>query len=150
MIISPLFLILFSVICYFLILLFRNFLSRSFPHSVGCEIQLFLGDNSLTLEGIVDTGNSLKDSFGLGEIIIVDTSVATQILDDSLGENEKNSRYRAVPCSTVSGVEILDGYRIDRVQIFYNNRIDKFKNPILAISKSPIEDCKAIVNPESL
>ena len=148
--ISPLFLIIFSVVGYFLVVFFRNFVAKSFPKSAECKIQLFFKDNSINLEGIVDTGNSLKDGFGISEIIIIDASTAKQILHDCITETEKNSRYRAIPCSTVSGVEILDGYRIDSAIISYNKKIYKFKNPVLAISKSPLVDCKAIVNPESL
>ncbi len=145
--ISPLFLILFSIAGYFLVLLLRKTLKKSFSQSTYCEVTVFCADKSLTLSGIADTGNSLKDVFGLSQIFITEESV----IDVLLGEEAQNpARFRKVPCSTVAGERLLDGYRIDEARVLYNNKKYDFKNPILAVSATPLIDSKIIVNPENL
>lgn len=145
--ISPLFLILFSVLGYFGVLIARRLLKRNFMQNTYCDITLCCGQNSLNLSGIVDTGNSISDVFGMSQIFITDAAVVNSLL----GEEKQNpTRIRKIPCSTVSGEGILDGYRIDKASVLYNNKKYEFKNLILAVSSTPLVDTKIIVNPETL
>lgn len=143
--ISPLFLILFSVIGYFCVLLLRRLLENTFPQNTKCEVTIYLADKKLYLCGIADTGNSLRDVFGISQIFITEET----IVDAILGEEKQNpTRFRAIPCGTVTGEKLLDGYRIDKAEINYNKRKFEFKNPVLAVSHAPLDDCQIIVNPE--
>lgn len=145
--ISPLFLILFSVIGYFGVMLLRRLLKRTFSHNIYCNVTAYCGERFLSLDGIVDTGNSLKDVFGLSQIFIT----GGDIIDTLLGDEKQNpARFRKIPCGTVAGEKLLDGYRIDSIEIFFEKRKYEFKNPILAVSNTPLSDCKIIVNPENL
>lgn len=145
--ISPLFLILFSVIGYFVVLLLRKLLKKTFPQNTYCDVAVSCGNRSLKLSGIVDSGNSLTDVFGLSQIFITEE----KIIDALLGEERKNpARFRKIPCSTVAGERLLEGYRIDGAVILYNNKKFDFKNPVLAVSTTPLIDSKIIVNPENL
>lgn len=142
--ISPLFLILFSVLGYAITVVLKSVFEKRFPQSIGCTVTVFCEDRALKLEGIADTGNSLDDVFGMSQIFITDAEIA----DALIKHGEQNVRYRAVPCSAVTGTQILDGYRIDRAEVLYKNKKYSFKNPVLAISRVPLDDCKIIVNPE--
>lgn len=145
--ISPLFLILFSVTGYFGVVLFRKIFKRPFAPNTYCDVTVFCKENSLKLSGIVDTGNSLVDVFGISQIFITDE----QIIDALLGKyKEEPVIQRKIPCSTVTGQSLLDGYRIDRAEVSFNNKKFSFKNPLLAVSDIPLDDCKIIVNPENL
>ncbi len=148
--ISPIFLILFSVSGYFLTSLLRRLFAKKFPQSAECEVTLFINGKSLTLSGIIDTGNSIKDTFGIAEIIIVDADSADRLLGNDRHTDELARRYRAIPCTTVGGTEILNGYRIDQAQIIYNNKNQTIKNVIIAISRAPLTGAQAIINPESI
>ncbi len=145
--ISPLFLILFSVIGYFLVLLLRKLLKRTFSQNTYCDAIVSCGNRSLKLCGIVDSGNSLKDVFGFSPIFITEKAVVDTLLCE---EKQNPTRFRKIPCSTVSGERLLDGYRIDNAQINFNSQKYAFKNPVLAVSAIPLDDCKIIVNPENL
>lgn len=142
--ISPLFLILFSVLGYIAVSILRRVLENKFPQNTSCEVTVLCAERALTLIGIADTGNSLDDVFGLSRIFITEAEVVDALVDCS----ERKTRYRAVPCSTVTGTEILDGYRIDGAEILYKRRKYTFKSPVLAVSREPLDGCKIIVNPE--
>lgn len=145
--ISPIFLILFSVIGYFVVLILRRLLKRTFSQKTYCDVTVCCGSNTLKLCGIVDTGNSLTDVFGLSQILITESSVVDMLLNT---EKQNPARFRKIPCGTVTGERLLDGYRIDEATILYNNKKYFFKNPVLAVSNTSLDDCKIIVNPENL
>lgn len=148
--VSPIFLIMFSVLGYFLTVILRRLLAKKFPQSAQCEVTLFINNKSINLSGIIDTGNSLKDTFGISEIIIVDSSIADRLLGTNRHIDEFARRYRAIPCTTVGGTEILDGYRIDHAQIIYNRKKYSIRNVVLAVSCSPLSGAQAIINPDTI
>ena len=145
--ISPLFLIIFSVIGYFAVVLLRKIFKKPFADSTYCTVSVFCGDKSLMLTGIADTGNSISDVFGTSEIFITEKGA----VDALLGEQINNpARFRKIPCVTVTGEKLLDGYRIDYAEVGFNSKKYSFKNPVLAVSAAPLIDSQIIVNPESL
>ena len=145
--ISPLFLVLFSVIGYFGVVLLRKFLKKPFSDNTYCSVTAFCEERTVTLSGIADTGNSVTDVFGFSEIFITEQVFA----DLLLGEQKNNpSRIRKIPCATITGENLLDGYRIDSAEVTFNNKKHSFKNPILAISPTKLHECQIIVNAESL
>ena len=145
--ISPLFLIIFSVIGYFAVVLLRKIFKKPFADNTYCTVSVFCGDKSLMLTGIADTGNSISDVFGTSEIFITEKSA----VDALLGEQINNpARFRKIPCVTVTGEKLLDGYRIDYAEVGFNSKKYGFKNPVLAVSLAPLIDSQIIVNPESL
>ena len=68
----------------------------------------------------------------------------------NVDENEKiKLRYRTVPCGTVSGGDVLEGFRCDSAKINYNNKFLILEKPILALSKIPLkENYSLILNPK--
>lgn len=145
--ISPLFFIVFSVIGYFCVVLLRKILRKNFPENIYCDVIINNDMQSIKLSGIVDSGNSLTDVFGLSQIFITDENTVNMLLSN---EKHNPARLRKIPCSTVAGKRLLDGYRIDNTVVLYNGKKYDFKNPVLAISATPLSDCKIIVNPETL
>lgn len=148
--VSPVFLIVFSVVGYFAVTVLRRIIAKTFPQNVKCGVTLCCFDKSLNLCGIADTGNSVKDAFGLSEIFITEPRTIDTLLGTDKTSEQCTTRYRAIPCNTVTGSEILDGYRIDKAVVIYNNRKFYFKNPVLAASRVALDDCDVIVNPEIL
>ena len=152
--ISPSILIVLSAVFYILVSLLRYILSKNNKESSQCEVKIILGQNAIHTKAIVDTGNSLSDAFGLSQVIIVDKSLAQRLLgdlDNTKSKEEMVSRYRVLPCNTVSGTTLLEGYRCDKAYLKYEGNELKLSRPIIAISKTPIEgECKAIINPRSV
>lgn len=145
--ISPIFLIVFSLVGYFATVLIRKIVKKEFSQNVYCNVYVTCEDKSANLPGIADTGNSLVDIFGVSPIFITEESVADMILG---AQKQNPARFRKIPCGTVTGEKLLDGYRIDYAQVQFENKKYSFKNPILAISATKLKDCQIIVNPENL
>lgn len=149
--ISPLFLIVFSIIGYFISVLLRSLLSKHAALSETCEITVYADGNSTGMTAIVDTGNSIEDVFGTSEIIIADEGAVQSLFGDFRNDESLKCRYRALPCSTVSGEDLLDGYRCDKACISHNGKITELKKPVLAVSKTRMTgDYSAVINPKSL
>ena len=148
--ISPTFLILFSVIGYFISAGVGILLRKKGQSATRCNVCMILGEKSVSSDGLLDSGNSLYDAFGLSQVIIVNRSTVTELFGDNLNTDFCQSRYRTLPCSTVSDTTLLDGYRIDSAEITVAPKTVLLKKPILAISKTALVDCGALVNPNIL
>ncbi|MBQ3547914.1 MAG: sigma-E processing peptidase SpoIIGA [Clostridia bacterium] len=150
--ISVLALLGFTVFGYIIFSLLFKIFSRSSPLASDCSITVFVNGKSITLSGIVDTGNSIEDIFSQGEIIICGPKVKEKLFGgyDIRGNTALKTRYRLLPCSTVSGADLLEGVRCDKAVILVNNKTITLKKPILAFSKTELQDSEAIINPNIL
>ena len=147
--ISPLVLILSTVIFYFGFILISNIFASRSKTAEKCEITLYADEKSVNFTAIIDTGNSIEDIFGKSEIIIADKSVYYSLFGNIENSDKLKLKYRIVPCSTVSGTDYLDGYRCDTARIKTKEQEIKLNKPILAVSKEAIkEDYSAIINPK--
>lgn len=148
--ISPTVLIIASLAAYILFMIFSAVFSKTSKFAERCEITISADGGSITMEGIIDTGNSIEDILGNSEVIIADKSyVKTLFGDINPVTNEKlKPRYRLMPCGTVSGGGTLEGFRCDTALITDGEKSVKLEKPILAVSKTPLnDDYSAIVNP---
>lgn len=151
--ISPTVFIFITLVSYCLFMVFSLIFKGSAKHGERCEIKLTAGENSVNFNALVDSGNSINDVFGNSEIIIADKSIAVSLFDSlDLVENPKlSTRYRVIPCNTVSGSDLLSGYRCDNAEIKTDSQKISIKNPVLAISKVSLDDgYDGIINPEIL
>lgn len=151
--ISPLILISSTVLGYFLYIVFQKLFAVSSDTAKRCDVTLYAFGKNVGLTAIIDTGNSLTDIFSNSEIIIVDLSVAKTLFGEISIENNPllATRYRSIPCHTVSGGSIMDSFRCDTGEIYLEDKTISLNNPIIAISKTPIkEDYSAILNPKIL
>ena len=149
--VSPMFLIIFSVVGYFAAAVLRKIFSKNAPCAERCTVRFFLDGKSTECEAIVDSGNSLEDIFGSGEIIIADAATARRIFGEENERQRLKPRYRAIPCSGVAGAGLLDGWRCDKAYIMCGGERRELARPIIAVSKEPFGgDYGAIINPRSL
>ena len=149
--ISPAVLIGVSVITYLLFMLLRAIFSGTSQLAERCEITVTAEEKSITMDAIVDTGNSIKDYISGCEVIIADGEFVKALLGSDNPDTDANleKRYRILPLSTVSGGGTLDGFRCDSAVVSDGKRTVKLEKPILAVSKTPLrDDYQAIVNPE--
>ena len=151
--ISPLVLILSTVSGYFLYLFLSKIFALPSKTAKSCSLTLYALGKSVGLTGIIDTGNSITDILSGSEIIIVDKAVAVSLLgtENFLSDPVYATRYRTVPCDTVMGRSLLEGFRCDMGEIRFEDKIISLNNPIIALSKTPIkENYSAILNPKIL
>ena len=149
--ISPTVLLLTSVMAYLIFMAASILFQRTSSLAETCFVTVTAEGKSITMEGIIDTGNSLEDAFGGGEIIIADVSCVESLFGEKTFFNDEKmqARYRMIPCGTVSGSGALDGYRCDRAVVSDGKKNVMLEKPILAVSKTPLHDTyTAIVNPK--
>lgn len=151
--ISPVILIAATVIGYFIYMGLSKMFASSSKFAQKCEITISADGRTVGATAIIDTGNSISDIFGNSEIIIADKAVLLSLFGNlDITENEiLQSRFRTVPCGTVSGGDILEGFRCDTAKIIYGEKTLTVKKPVVAISKMPLsENYSAILNPKIL
>lgn len=144
-------LIICTVVFYFGFILLSKIFASNSRTAVKCEVKVYLNENITEFTAMLDTGNSLSDFFGNSEIIIVEKEVAEELLwSTDLNLNpELKSRYRIIPLNTVSGLDMLDGFRCDSAIAVLNNETVYINNPVIAISKTSFDSgYKAIINPK--
>lgn len=146
--ISAVALIVFTVFFYLLFIVLTRFFSSSNAFAEKCSITVWYNGIKTEFEAIVDTGNSVSDLFGNSEVIIIDKREAQKIFGSTdYLSSELKTRYRAIPCTTVSGYDILDGFRLESAEIKVEDAEIILKNPILAVSKVKLEN-GGIINPK--
>lgn len=151
--ISPYVLVFATVIAYFVFVFLFKIFGRTAENAVQCEVEIFADGKCESFSGILDTGNSVEDIFGNSEIIIADEKVLKNLFGETdIQINQKiANRYRIVPCSTVSGNDMLEAYRCDEAVITSGKRKAVVKKPVVAVAKAPINDgYMAVLNPKIL
>ncbi len=149
--ISPLVLVAATVLAYLIFTVLSVIFRRSAATAAECSVTVFAENEKIEITAIADTGNSLKDTFGKSEVIIADKSVISALFGETdIAKNPSlSARFRVVPCSTVSGEGIMEGFRCDGAEISLAGRSITLDRPILAVSKTPLRDgYNAIINPE--
>lgn len=150
--ISPLALTVSTVIFYVAFIIFNKIFKSTCNFAEKCEITVFSDNKSISLTAIIDSGNSVEDFLGKSEIIITDSNSFESLFGKiDIDSREYKKRFRIVPCSTVTGEDVLKGLRCDNAVVKVNNEKINVKKPILAVSKVKFDEgYNAIVNPKIL
>ncbi len=154
--ISPLFLILSTVVCYAVISFISKLLSRrrSIP---ACTVDITLGDKCLSLKAMVDTGNTLHDSLSGLPVIIIDNQSGLNLLGVDLNDIDTDTLimldlngFRLIPCSSAVGKACLPAFRPDSLMLCVNNEYS-FLKAYVAVSQAMLADgFSAIVGAQSI
>lgn len=147
--ISPVFLIVFSVAGFLISSVFTHIFALRHKRAVFCFLTLSFCGKTADFSAVIDTGNSITDPFGGGAVIIADRKKCRGVFGD-LSPEIYPEKYRAVPCGTVSGTAILDGFRFDSATVTTKNKRVILKSPVIALSAVPLCDCEAIINPADI
>ncbi len=150
--ISPIVLVGVTVATYLLFVLLNRIFSPTSKTAEKCEITVEIDGKRQKLSAILDTGNSIVDLFSKSEIIIADKKAVKSVFGDiEVAKKVKKNRYRIIPFSSVSGADMLDGFRCDSAYVKSKDKTVVLDKPILAISKTALcDDYNAIVNPKIL
>ena len=144
--ITPMFLIGFSVAGFLIFTVTSSLFARRHTAAKLCDVTLVFCGKKADFKAVIDSGNSVCDTFTQRAIIITDAKKCRRVFGE-LNAELYPEKYRAVPCSTVSGGTLLDGFRCDGGKITADNKTVNLKGPIMALSGTPLCDCEAIVNP---
>ena len=121
----------FSLIILMMIGVLRLFIMM-FSNSINqksVRILIEIGDKSIGLDAMIDTGNLVKDPMNMNPVIFIKKSYAEKILPSEITElchldtlsPEFRKRIRLVPVTRNSETHVMTGVRVDRVMVFNGN-----------------------------
>ncbi len=144
--ISPLALILSAAVFYLLL----SAAGLIFPRAKAQKdfvVTLVLSDRKKTFSGFDDSGNKLTDPFGGRTVIIVNRE---DILPLAGEEGFQKNRFCLLPCGTVTGSALLEGYRLDKAIIKRGSKTAEIYSPIAAFATEKTEKDRAIINLDNI
>lgn len=143
-------LIICAVIVYLAVSVILYFTHKKAFKNQFCDILIEFGECSAKLRAFFDTGNSLTDNFSNSAVVLVDkNALLTQTARSA--EPLLKKRYRILPCKTVGGCSILEGFRADKMILYTEKQKKEFYDPIVMFSNTAIKDgYDAILNTEIL
>ncbi len=143
--ISPLMLILLSVLCYFIITLVNRVTGRQAPKDLYCRIVVSCGGAVCDCAAKVDTGNSLREPFSNDPVVVVFEQTAAKVIP-----TEGSLNFRMVPFSDISGEGLLRAFRPDRLTVYSGGKVLAITDVYIAVSSARPGDCDALINPDIL
>ncbi len=136
-------LIILTVVCYFVLTLIFRLSKRSAPDNKIYSVTLVNGGKSVTVNALLDTGNTLRDCFTGKPVIIAESGVISKLFDSQIldffqsgtvPDGEGKNRIRLIPVNTVSEKGALRASVIDSLTV--NDINISVKNVLLSQSKT--------------
>lgn len=98
---------------------------------------------TVTVQAMLDTGNSLTDPFTGEEVIVGDIKMLADIVPGNIRAFYSSSGnmdgIRLIPCKTVSSYALLPCFRADSVKIIGENSSCTLKNALIAVSRQQLD-----------
>lgn len=142
--ISPLVLVIATLVSYLILTVIRLIARRNGAGGKIITLSAELGERSVSLRALIDTGHDVRDVLTGSPVIITESSKLRELLGDeeysgfkSGGESASQLltlRYRLMPIRTVGGSTVLPALRIDRLRIGDSDRMYTVDSPLLAES----------------
>ena len=133
-------LVLFSAAIYLTVTVFMRFFSRSVRDSCACTVSLCFNGKALSLKGIIDTGNTLTDSFTGRSVSVVDRATAFLLFDEEAAESifsgGLTEGMHLTVSNTVDGEGLLPVFTADRMAVNTDSGLAEIQTPSLAVSKT--------------
>lgn len=125
--------------------LFRMLADRRKP-AIHSEVVISRGGASVALDGLADTGNSLRDGFSGKPVIIAALGgiagiVPCEVLNYLSGSSDRLDGIRLVPCRTVTSEGVIPVFRAD---ISING---KPADALVGVTKNQISGADCIFDP---
>lgn len=143
--ISPLILILLTVVCYLIIRLIHRMTGRQAAAGSFCTVKVDYSGRSVSFLGKVDTGNSLTEPFSNYPVLVVYQDLVKNLIP----ENE-SGKIRLVPFHAVSGEGLLPAFKPDLLTLTCGKQTCCLCNVYIASSKTKLGEFDALINPDLL
>ncbi|MDE5738493.1 MAG: sigma-E processing peptidase SpoIIGA [Oscillospiraceae bacterium] len=138
--ISLLQLVIFTIIAYIILHIIQYLHDRSHKTNGIYHVMIRYGNDTVTLNGLADTGNALVDFYTGKSVIICDKNL--------LGDMAKPKHSHPVPYMTVAGSGLLEVFQPDEILISPEQGKSKSVDALIGIGEQ--ENQKAIFNPKLL
>lgn len=164
--INALMLTVMTILCYLIVTLISKVSKRKAPEDKIVELSIKFENKLVTGKSLIDTGNSLCDTFSGAPVVVAEYNLIKNIIpkeidgyitkeSDSfefeLYENYK-SKTRLIPFSSIGGQGLLKAFRADEVKIKTDSKEIIAKKIYIAVKDSNLSngEYSAILNPELL
>ena len=107
--ISPVLLIILTLICYYILRLIRRMTKGDAGKSV-CDIEVTFNDKSVAFSAVLDTGCSVKEPFSSLYVIIAEKELMKDITPDT-------AKMRIIPFDSLGGKGLLKGYLPNKLTV---------------------------------
>ncbi|MCQ2485565.1 MAG: sigma-E processing peptidase SpoIIGA [Clostridia bacterium] len=148
-----------TVVCFAVVSIISHFIERRAPKEFSALLRIEYGGKSVALNALIDTGNSLRESFSGYPVAVAERSAVEKILPvsvlDYLDENNSENTdlsMRLIIHNTVSGTGVLPAFHPDCVEIKTVSRTVKTDRIYIAVTKNIIAkgEYSVIVSPDLL
>ena len=129
------FLVVCSALAYIVITIISKFIDKKAPISNEYYIKIQSERKSVSCQGLMDTGNNLREPFSNYPVILVDKYIFRDLFDE-------DDKLRLIPVSTVGGETLLKAHKPISVEIgdYKTNEV------YVAESQAPLDEYKIILN----
>lgn len=135
-------LVLSAAALYAAVWLFKRFISPKSDETAECEVLIKYGERFVKTKGIIDTGNTLMDSFTGKKVSVADKSTALALLPFDAAECVERRNFEKLPpymhltvSHTVGGEGLLPVFETDLLKITVKERTVEIKNAAVAVSE---------------
>ncbi len=154
--ISPLFLIISTVVCYFILCIISKMFSRRRSLQT-CTVDITLCGRCISLKGMIDTGNTLHDQLSGLPVIIIDSKSAYSLIGADLNKADTDTLlsldlngFRIIPLNSVIGGGSMPAFRPDNIMILIDGEYS-FVKAYIAVSDTEFADgFSAVVGAQSI
>lgn len=152
--ISPIYLILTTLVCYVLLSVFSRLTARKAEQLSTCRLTISNNGKSVTLDALLDTGNTLTEPFSGLPVVVVGEKSIHHLLPDELVKSGVSSPelaggIRVIPYSSVGGDGLLKGFMPDSVTVESGGKKCSTAGVYVAVSNRR-SDIPALINPDIL
>ncbi len=132
-----------------LFLFLRHFAAEGGKERCICRATLVCGSSKMTVNALIDSGNSLVEPISGKPVSVIDPKVFRGLWRDGAAGG-----YRAIPYHSIGkGHGIMQGYLLPELQLEVDGIIKSFRDIYIAVSREQItndaetDSIKMIVNP---
>ena len=112
--VPPLLLVGLTVVCYGVLWGTELLLRRRAPAEMSCRVRLFWGDRQTEFACLYDSGNHLTEPFSGHPVLVVERSVAEELLEVPLSVEElpphSEAGWRLIPYDSLGGSGLLPAF----------------------------------------
>lgn len=117
-------------------------------YSKECKIKIQYNKKYVILNGMIDTGNALKEPVSSMPVLVIDEEILKQLFSPSATKNNlcefvNPEDFRIIPYKTIANSGITYGFLPEKL-LFEDKEI---KNTIVAVAPSPIS-ADALISPQ--
>lgn len=155
-----------TVFCYVVVTLISKLARRNSSHDKVIDLTIIFENKSISGRALIDTGNSLRDTFSGSPVIVAEYNFLKEILSDELDEYMKDSncletdkisdkykgKIRLIPFNSIGGEGLLKAFRPDSIKIYYKKRYIIINSIYVAVKNISLSNGEyvAIINPSML